>query len=211
VTGVPLRPDELAVAAEAFQRTGTFTGAARAVGRPESTVRRALRRHSTPERAELYADTLDAAQHAALRMVNAARTRVSAALDDADDVRDLAMLAHAAHEGLRAVTTARLAHARLAPPPAPAQAERDLATMTDDELRTRATELRRELAEASARGVAMLTFDELSRRVHLAVVAMLDRAARGDALAQACFAELLEDADRDEYAPGGIYLPMQRE
>lgn len=108
----PMTPADLATALDVYRSTGTWAAAARAVGRDESTVRRALRRDA-PTRSTLMREALDDAQWNALRTVNLARRRVVAALQVADDPRDVATLAHAAHDGLRAVTVARAADARL--------------------------------------------------------------------------------------------------
>lgn len=108
----PMTPADLATALDVYRSTGTWAAAARAVGRDESTVRRALRRDA-PTRSTLMREALDDAQWNALRAVNIARRRVVAALQVADDPRDVATLAHAAHDGLRAVTVARAADARL--------------------------------------------------------------------------------------------------
>jgi hypothetical protein len=107
-----MTPADLATALDVYRSTGTWAAAARAVGRDESTVRRALRRDA-PTRSTLMREALDDAQWNALRAVNLARRRVVAALQVADDPRDVATLAHAAHDGLRAVTVARAADARL--------------------------------------------------------------------------------------------------
>ena len=113
VTGrTPMTPADLATALDVYRSTGTWAAAARAVGRDESTVRRALRRDA-PTRSTLMREALDDAQWNALRAVNLARRRVVAALQVADDPRDVATLAHATHDGLRAVTVARAADARL--------------------------------------------------------------------------------------------------
>ena len=107
----PMTPADLATALDVYRSTGTWAAAARAVGRDESTVRRALRRDA-PTRSTLMREALDDAQWNALRAVNIARRRVVAALQVADDPRDVATLAHAAHDGLRAVTVARAGAAR---------------------------------------------------------------------------------------------------
>ncbi len=114
----PLAPDELAQALTVYRERGTYAAAAAAVGRDASTIRKALRRHEAPERAALFAEELEQAHANALRATRKARRKAVAALADATDPRDIALLAHVCHEGLRAVTTARVAHARLQPPDA---------------------------------------------------------------------------------------------
>jgi len=113
VSGV-LPPAVIASALVAYRAQGTYASAARAVGCDESTVRKALRRHTAPERWQIMADALDDAHEAALATVVLARQRTVAALEVSDDVRDVALLSHTLHEGLRAVTTARAAHGRIA-------------------------------------------------------------------------------------------------
>lgn len=114
----PLAPDELAQALMVYRERGTYAAAAAAVGRDASTIRKALRRHEAPERAALFAEELEQAHANALRATRKARRKALDALADATDPRDIALLAHVCHEGLRAVTTARVAHARLQPPDA---------------------------------------------------------------------------------------------
>ena len=108
-----LPPAVIASALQVYRSQGTFAAAARAVGCEESSVRKALRRHTAPERHELMAAALDDAHEAALASVVIARQRTVAALATADDVRDVTLLSHTLHEGLRAVTTARAAHGRI--------------------------------------------------------------------------------------------------
>ena len=107
----PLAPDELAQALTVYRERGTYAAAAAAVGRDPSTIRKALRRHEAPERAALFAEELEQAHANALAAVRKARRKAVDALADATDPRDIALLAHVCHEGLRAVTTARVAHA----------------------------------------------------------------------------------------------------
>lgn len=109
----PLSPADLSTALAVYTEAGTFAAAARAIGREESTTRKALRRHMAPERAELFAMELEAAHAAALRATRRARRKAVAALDATDDPRDVALLSHVLHEGLRAVSQARAAHGRL--------------------------------------------------------------------------------------------------
>ena len=109
----PLSPGDLSTALAVYTEAGTYAAAARAVGRDESTVRKALRRHAAPERTALFAMELEAAQINALRATRRARRKAVAALDATDDPRDVALLAHVIHENLRAVSQARAAHGRL--------------------------------------------------------------------------------------------------
>lgn len=192
----PLAPDELAQALVVYREQGTYTAAAVAVGRDASTVRKALRRHTAPERAALFAEELEHAHANALAAVRKARRKAVDALAEATDPRDVAMLAHVCHEGLRAVSTARVAHGRVV------SAEREIEARVGEELRGAMERLKRalppadfervrhvladeELAGSSVRAVvveyddnvATLTDDELHRRV----ANIIDR-IHGDAL-----------------------------
>lgn len=108
-----LAPAELSQALTVYREAGTYRAAAAAIGRDESTVRKALRRHAAPERAALFAVELESAHVNALRSAARARRKAVDALDNATDPRDVALLAHVLHEHLRAVSTARAAHGRL--------------------------------------------------------------------------------------------------
>ena len=113
MSAAPLSPGDLSAALAVYVEAGSYAAAARAVGRAESTVRKALRRHAAPERAELFAVELADAHAAALRATRKARRKAVAALDVSTDPRDIALMAHTIHENLRAITTARAAHGRL--------------------------------------------------------------------------------------------------
>ena len=113
MSAAPLSPGDLSTALAVYVEAGSYAAAARAVGRDESTVRKALRRHAAPERAELFAIELADAHAAALRATRKARRKAVAALDVSTDPRDIALMAHVCHENLRAITTARAAHGRL--------------------------------------------------------------------------------------------------
>ena len=139
----PLSPGDLSTALAVYTEAGSYAAAARAVGRDESTVRKALRRHSAPERAELFAMELEAAQVNALRATRRARRKAVAALDATDDPRDVALLAHVIHENLRAISTARTSHGRLV------AAEHAVATRVHEELRGAMERLRRALPPRS--------------------------------------------------------------
>jgi hypothetical protein len=142
----PLAPDELAQALTVYRERGTYAAAAAAVGRDASTIRKALRRHEAPERAALFAEELEQAHANALAAVRKARRKALAALADATDPRDIALLAHVCHEGLRAVTTARTAHARIV------GTGHEVAPRVDEELRGAPAELRRRIAALVALG-----------------------------------------------------------
>lgn len=155
---LPLSPSELARATDAYMEAGSFAAAARAIDRDESTVRKALRRHAAPERAELFATELAAAHVNALRAVRKARRKAVTALDAADDARDIAMLGHVCHEGLRAITTARAAHARLN------DTERAVEQRVREELDATLDRLRSALpADAYARALQALARPDIAR------------------------------------------------
>ncbi len=173
MSGAPLSPADLSTALETYRETGNYSAAARAVDRDESTVRRALRRHAAPERAELFAAELAASQRNYLSACRKARRKVVAALDATTDPRDLAMLAHVLHEGLRAVSTARAAHARLVVADNQANGSpafgrvveyEDLSTLSDEELNARIATHAAELERLRADG-ATPTADQLHTRV----------------------------------------------
>jgi hypothetical protein len=168
VSPSPLSPADLSTALAVYVEAGSYAAAARAVGRDESTVRKALRRHSAPERAELFAMELEAAQVNALRATRRARRKAVAALDATDDPRDVALLAHVIHEGLRAVTTARSAHARLVAAATPATTPTgrvvEFSTLSDEELRAEADRLAAELGYVRP-APSTLSADELHARI----------------------------------------------
>ena len=143
MSAAPLSPGDLSTALAVYTEAGTYAAAARAVGRDESTVRKALRRHTAPERAELFAMELEAAHVAALRATRRARRKAVAALDATDDPRDVALLGHTLHESLRAVSQARAAHGRLV------AAEHAVETRVREELHGAMERLRRALPPRS--------------------------------------------------------------
>jgi len=181
-----LPPAVVASALQVYRESGTYAAAARAVGVEESTVRKALRRHSAPERHELMADALDDAHEAALAAVVIARQRTVAALAITDDVRDVALLSHGLHEGLRAVTTARAAHGRIGVvvDVEPEPADDDALAVTLDRISTEHLRVRIDrLTQAVARDVLALSPAELAERVAERVLVLLARVAAGDVAA----------------------------
>lgn len=210
----PLSPGELARALEAYRATGTYRAAAAAIERDESTVRKALRRHLAPERAELHAAELDAAHENALRAARKARRRASSAIDTATDPRDVGLLAHVLHEHLRAVTAARTAHARLTAPSVATGAgmarvvefdERAAAALSDDELDAATDSVLSDVLRTRAARLAELDgvpADELHRDVVGAVTVLVGRALRGDVAARRCVASLLAVAAEEIPLPG---------
>lgn len=184
-----LPPAVIASALAVYRESGTYASAARAVGCDESTVRKALRRHSAPERWQIMADALDDAHEAALATVVLARQRTVNALQVADDVRDVALLSHTLHEGLRAVTTARAAHGRIAvvdvePEPEPAD---------DAGVVARLRRLVQGKRDGAADTVRAMPAEHLAERVAERVRVLLARVASGDSDAAATLAVVLEE------------------
>jgi hypothetical protein len=164
------------------------------VGCDESTVRKALRRHTAPERWQIMADALDDAHEAALATVVLARQRTVDALQVADDVRDVALLSHTLHEGLRAVTTARAAHGRISvvdvqPEPADDDA---LAAKLDGVVAARLRERLERIRRGAAESVLAMPAEQLAERVAERVRALLVLVASGDSDAAASLAVVLE-------------------
>jgi hypothetical protein len=193
VSGV-LPPAVIASALQVYRAQGTYASAARAVGCDESTVRKALRRHTAPERWQIMADALDDAHEAALATVVLARQRTVDALQVADDVRDVALLSHTLHEGLRAVTTARAAHGRISvvdvqPEPADDDA---LAAKLDGVVAARLRERLERIRRGAAESVLAMPAEQLAERVAERVRALLVLVASGDSDAAASLAVVLE-------------------
>jgi len=193
VSGV-LPPAVIASALQVYRSQGTYASAARAVGCDESTVRKALRRHTAPERWQIMADALDDAHEAALATVVLARQRTVAALATADDVRDVALLSHTLHEGLRAVTTARAAHGRIAvvdvePEPADDDA---LAAKLDGVVAARIRERLDMIRRLAAESVFAMPMEQRAERVAERVRVLLALVASGDSDAAASLAVVLE-------------------
>jgi hypothetical protein len=185
----------IASALQVYRAQGTYASAARAVGCDESTVRKALRRHTAPERWQIMADALDDAHEAALATVVLARQRTVAALEVSDDVRAVALLSHTLHEGLRAVTTARAAHGRIVVDvqPEPESADDDaLAAKLDGVVAARLRERLERIRRGAAESVLAMPAEQLAERVAERVRALLVLVASGDSDAAASLAVVLE-------------------
>ena len=116
-------PAEIERALAAYLATGSFSAAARAIGRDRLAVTRALKRHTSDSiRAQVYARALEAEEQRALAAVRLGRAKVAAALE-ADDGSRSAELARAANDALRAVAQTRSAHAKLVGSHAPEKVE----------------------------------------------------------------------------------------
>ena len=124
-------------------------------------MRKALRRHTAPERAALFAEELEHAHANALAAVRKARRKAVDALAEATDPRDVAMLAHVCHEGLRAVSTARVAHGRVV------SAEREIEARVGEELRGAMERLRRALPPRSFEAALHALSDDSVSYTHL--------------------------------------------
>ena len=190
-----LPPAVIASALQVYRSQGTYASAARAVGCDESTVRKALRRHTAPERWQIMADALDDAHEAALATVVLARQRTVDALQVADDVRDVALLSHTLHEGLRAVTTARAAHGRIAvvdvePEPADDDA---LAAKLDGVVAARIRERLDMIRRLAAESVFAMPMEQRAERVAERVRVLLALVASGDSEAATLLGHLLSE------------------
>lgn len=188
-----LPPAVIASALAVYRESGTYASAARAVGCDESTVRKALRRHTAPERWQIMADALDDAHEAALATVVLARQRTVAALEVSDNVRDVALLSHTLHEGFRAVTTARAAHGRIVVDVQPEPADDDaLAATLDGVVAARLRERLERIRRGAAESVLAMPAEQLAERVAERVRALLVLVASGDSDAAATLAVVLE-------------------
>ena len=119
----PLTLAEIESALGVYLATGSFSAAAKAIGRDRHCVSTALKRHGSDAiRAQVYARALEAEEQRALATVRLGRAAVSAALD-ADDGSRAAELARAANDALRAVAQVRSAHAKLVGTHAPERVE----------------------------------------------------------------------------------------
>lgn len=190
-----LPPAVIASALQVYRAQGTYASAARAVGCDESTVRKALRRHTAPERWQIMADALDDAHEAALATVVLARQRTVDALQVADDVRDVALLSHTLHEGLRAVTTARAAHGRIAvvdvqPEPADDDA---LAAKLDGVVAARIRERLDMIRRSAAESVFAMPMEQRAERVAERVRVLLALVASGDSEAATLLGHMLSE------------------
>lgn len=108
-----ITPAELAKALEVFLATGSYSAAARAIGRTRVGTMQALRRASNDNtRQQVYARTLEAACDRATRDV--ARTAQELRRDAANAKPSArASIAFALNDSTRTLVTARTAHAKL--------------------------------------------------------------------------------------------------
>lgn len=192
-----LSPAVVASALTVYRESGTFAAAARAVGCDESTVRKALRRHTAPERHEIMAAALDDAHEAALATVVLARQRTVAALAITADVRDVALCAHTLHEGLRAITTARAAHGRIGVldvQPEPESVDDDtLAAKLDKVIAGRLRERLDLIRRVAAEAVFAMPAEQLAERVAERVRVLLALVASGDSDAATLLGHVLSE------------------
>lgn len=108
-----ITPDELARAAEVFQATGSFTQAAKAIGRTRVGTMQALKRASSDNvRQQVYARSLDSVLASGVAAQRHAVKVLRADLDNSDP-----KVAHSAsaqiNDTMRAAATARTAIAKL--------------------------------------------------------------------------------------------------
>lgn len=144
----PITPADLAKAQAVYLETASYACAARAIGRDTSAVRRRMLAQGQPERATLYARTLDAVMSEAMRAQREA-VRVLRRDVKASDPK----VAHSAtaqlNDTLRAASTTRTALAKLSGEHA---AERhDVSVGTPDEFTSRIDRLAASVAAGSVR------------------------------------------------------------
>jgi transposase len=117
--GKPLTPKQAGAIKRVWLETASFAETARRVGVSESSVRKYLGKKGKPvcepqpDAAALYARELDKNERDHLATVSKARQRIDSALDVVADTKELVGLAAQAHDGLRAITTTKMAHAKL--------------------------------------------------------------------------------------------------
>lgn len=93
--GVPLTPEQIAAATEAFRKTGSYADAGRAIGVEVSVARRALLRHRESERDTLHARAIRKAQRRARRHINDALDEIAERLATTPNDSAAAQLASA--------------------------------------------------------------------------------------------------------------------
>ena len=148
-----ITPDELARAAEVFQATGSYTEAARAIGRSRVGTMQALRRASDGNvRQRVYARTLDAVLTEGVSLQRKAMRTLKRDAKSGDP-----KVAHSAiatlNDTVRAAATARTAHAKLTGEHAADRHEHKVVTaMTDDELLAEAQRLAASAADTDDAG-----------------------------------------------------------
>jgi len=107
----PITPDELARATAVYLETGSYTEAARAIGRSLGGTRDALRKHASDvDRRSVYARTLDAALSEA---IDAERAAVRLLRGDLKKPRGRNGVVSALGDANRTLITATTAHAKL--------------------------------------------------------------------------------------------------
>jgi len=127
-----ITPEELATATAVFLRTGSYTDAARAIGRSANGVRSALRRHSdSAVRGKVYARALDGALAEA---VDAQRVALRKLRPDLAKPKGRADAAFAINDTAKSLVAARTALAKLTGEHAPEKIQHDVRRMTDAEL-----------------------------------------------------------------------------
>lgn len=120
--GAPrLTPAQVETIKRVWLETANASEAAREAGCSHQSALRCVVRHGMDSSGRLYADALARAEREHLALVAKGRRRLSEALDASD--ADVAELARAANDSLRAVTATRIAHLKAAGLSAPDRAD----------------------------------------------------------------------------------------
>lgn len=128
----PITPEELAKATAEYLRTGSYSDAARAIGRSINGTRDALRRHGDDAiRRKVYARALDGALAEA---VDAQRVALRKLRPDLAKPKGRADAAFAINDTAKSLVAARTALAKLTGEHAPEKIQHDVRRMTDAEL-----------------------------------------------------------------------------
>lgn len=112
--GVPLTPAQVETLTRVWLATANASEAAREAGCSEASARNYIIRRGLAKSCDLYAQALARAEREHLELVAKARRKVAESLDGAADPEEVAELARAANDGLRAVTATRIAHLKAA-------------------------------------------------------------------------------------------------
>lgn len=147
-----ITPEELATAAETYLRTGSFTEAAKAIGRERTGVMRALRRSSPDHvRAQVYARALDGALSRVAADVSRTAAELRADARGAKKPSERASAAAALNDAARTLNQLRTAQAKLTGSHAP---ERTDVTSDGQSLSGAYAALEAGLARATARALS---------------------------------------------------------
>lgn len=112
--GVPLTPAQVETIERVWLETANASEAARQAECSPQSAARYLVRGGLDKAGSLYAQALARAERQHLALVEKARRKVATALDAAARSDEVAELARAANDSLRAVTSTRVAHLKAA-------------------------------------------------------------------------------------------------